>query len=224
MTRIKELLEKRNKMNKKIPAFFRKEHYRKKKIGSGWRKARGLDNKQRLQKRGAPLRPSIGYRGPREARGLHKSGLLPIIVSNVAQLNNVTKELGVIISGKIGDRKRQAILNEIKKKGIALLNLDVDKAIEKIQVRFKQRDDAKKEKLAETKDEKEKKKNIDEKLKKAEASKQKLAVPEKLNFSEVKKEEIKKEEAKKEEHLELSEEEKKKQEKEEKDKLLTKRE
>ena len=219
MSNIKALLEKRKETKRKKPLFIRKDIYKKARIGKSWRKPRGLDNKQRLCKRGPAKKISNGYRAPKEIRGFHKSGLMPVIVSNISQLNSITKEQGVILSAKIGNKKRQMLIIEAKKKDLALLNLDADKTLEKIQVELKQRQESRKKAL-ET--DKEKKKSIEEKVKKAEpkeeTSKQKLAVPEKLNFSEIKKEEGKKEEP------QLSDEEKKKLEKENKDKLLTKRE
>lgn len=200
MSDIKALLEKRKATKRKKPSFMRKDIYKKARIGKSWRKPRGLDNKQRLCKRGPAKKISNGYRAPKEVRGLHKSGLVPIIISNISQLNSLTKEQGAILSAKIGDRKRQMLILEAKKKNIVLLNLDADETLEKIQKEMKQRQESRKKSL-ET--EQEKKKAIEEKAKEAETKA--------------------KEEAKKEKE-QLSDDEKKKLEKEEKDKLLTKRE
>jgi large subunit ribosomal protein L32e len=200
MSNIKALLEKRKATKRKKPSFMRKDIYKKARIGKSWRKPRGLDNKQRLCKRGPAKKISNGYRAPKEVRGFHKSGLMPIIISNISQLNSLTKEQGAILSARIGDRKRQMLIIEAKKKNIALLNLDADETLEKIQKEMKQRQESRKKSL-ET--EQEKKKATEEKAKEAEAKA--------------------KEEAKKEKE-QLSDDEKKKLEKEEKDKLLTKRE
>lgn len=205
MSDIKKLLEKRKEMKRKKPLFIRKDIYKKARLGKSWRKPRGLDNKQRLCKRGPAKKISNGYRAPKEVRGLHKSGLMPIVVSNALQLNSLTKEQGVILSAKIGNRKRQMLINEAKKKSLVLLNLDADKTLEKIQAELKKRQELRKKAL-ETDKEKEKKTTIEEKVKK-----------------EGMKEEAKKSASEKEES-QLSDEEKKKLEKEEKDKLLTKRE
>ena len=208
MSDIKALLEKRKEMKKRRPSFMRKDIYKKSRLGSSWRKPRGLDNKQRLCKKGPAKKISNGYRAPRDVRGLHKSGLAPVVISNVTQLNSLTQEQGVVISAKTGNKKRQAIIIEVKKKGLCLLNLDADEAAEKIQTELKQRQELRRKRLTE---QTEKKKSIEEKVKKEEAKK-----------GEIKKEEEK--EALKKEEAEMSDDEKKKQEKEEKDKLLTKRE
>src|SRR4030042_1153023 len=129
MSDIKALLEKRKQMKKKKPLFIRKDIYKKSKLGKSWRKPRGLDNKQRLCKKGPAKKISNGYRAPREIRGFHKSGLLPVVVSNISQLKTLTKEQGAIISAKIGDRKRLALINEAKKIGLVLLNLDADETL-----------------------------------------------------------------------------------------------
>ena len=202
MSDIKALLEKRRNIRRKKPLFIRKDIYKKGRVGSSWRRPRGLDNKQRLCKRGPAKKISNGYRAPKEVRGFHKSGLIPVVVSNVSQLSILTKEQGVILSAKIGNRKRQLLINEAKKKNLVLLNLDADKTLEKIQAELKQRQELRRKSL-ET--DKEKKKSIEEKVKKEEAKIESHA------------------EARKEEP-QLSAEEKKKLEKEEKDKLLTKRE
>jgi len=194
MSSAKDLLEKRTQIKKKKPRFIRKDANKKKRLSKAWRRPRGLHNKQRLKRRGVPPSPSSGYRAPKEVRGLHKTGLVPVIVSNIKQLDSMKKDAGVVLSSKIGDKKRHALLLEIKKRNLALLNLDADKTIARIETKMKQRKEEQEKKL---KRKEEKRKGIEEKAKK-------------------------KEEAKKKEP-DLTDEEKKKLEKQEKDKLLTKK-
>ncbi len=198
MTEVKELLGKRTQAKKKKPGFVRKDHRKKKGLAKLWRRPRGLHNKQRLKKKGHVKNPSSGYRVPAKVRGLHKSGVRPVIISNIGQLESLTKKDGVLLSSRIGDKKRKLLIEELKKKGFPLLNLDADVTITKIDEKVRERQEKKKKKTAEVK----KKKGIEEKVKKAEKTKEKP-------------EEDKKEE--------LAEDEKKKLEKQEKDKLLTKR-
>ena len=196
----KALLEKRNRMKKKKPGFIRKDHNKKRKLGVAWRGARGLHNKQRLRKKGHVKTPSSGYGSPKKVKGTHKSGLFPVLVTELSQLSSLKKDTGVILSSRLGDRKRKIITEEIKKKGLVLLNRDADKTIARIEADLKERQAERRKRLEK---QKEKKKGIEEKVKKEEAKK--------------------KEEKSEEKKLELTEEEKKKLEKQEKDKLLTKR-
>lgn len=197
MVDIKALLEQRRRTKKKKPVFSRKDCNRKKRIEDDvWRKPRGTDNKQRLHKKGYKKGPSSGYRAPVLVRGLHKSGLVPVIVSSPKQISMLSKEQGVIISSQTGDRKRKIIIAEAQKKGLTILNLNAEKTTQKIETQLKERKEHRKKQL-----EAKEKKSIDEKVKK----------------------ETKKEKEKEEKKPDqTSDEEKKKLEKEEKDKILTK--
>ena len=208
MNETKNLMEQRIKMKKK-PVFVRKNIHKKTRLLDSWRRPRGLHNKQRLNKRGAPRKPSSGYRAPRRIRGLHKSKLVPVVVSNLKQLDAVTGENGVLLSSRLGDAKRHTLLTELRKRGFALLNFDVDKKIAKIESDLKERKEERKKKL---KRREEKKRGIEDKVKKKDLHKKKEGLKEEV-----------KEESRPKGPEELSEEEKKKLEKQEKDKLLTKK-
>jgi large subunit ribosomal protein L32e len=211
MTDTNKLLERRRQIKKRKPFFRKKDHYKTKGLEKRWRRPRGVDNKQRLRRRAHALRPGTGFKSPALVKGLHRSGLKPVLISSINQLNNITKEQGIMLSSKLGNRKRALILLEIKKRGFALLNLDAEKTIVKIQASVKERQEAKKKELLATKEDKEKdkKKGIEEAVKKEKA-------PEKEKEKAIEQEEGKDKEA-------LTDEEKKKLEKEEKDKLLTKK-
>lgn len=191
----KKLLELRRRTKSKKPTFGRKDSNKKKRIESDvWRKARGCDNKQRLKRKGHKKTPKQGYRSPIEVRGLDASGLAPVLVSSLSQLSTITKEQGIILSSGLGGRKRKLILEEAGKKGIRVLNLDLAKAIEQIDAKLKERQEARKS-------EEEKKKEAEKKASKKESRQDKAA--------------------EKKDEPEMSDEDRKKQEKEEKDRLLT---
>ncbi len=174
MTDKKTLLEFRGKMKKKKPGFFRRNWNSKKKIEKTvWRRARGTDNKQRVKLKGYAVKPSQGFRSPAEVRGLHKSGLVPFIVSNISQLDSWSKDNGAILSGRLGDKKRKMLILECQKRNITILNFDAEKAIGKIDATIKMRQEDKKKRVEEefAKAEKQKK-SIEEKLKKEKKEKQ----------------------------------------------------
>ena len=196
-------------MKKKKPGFFRRNWNSKGKIErTVWRKARGTDNKQRVKLKGYAVKPSQGFRSPAEVRGLHKSGLIPFIVSNKKQLDSLTKDHGIILSGHLGDKKRKELIMECQKRKFTIINLDAEKVIGKIDASIKQRQENKKKRADEESSKAEKqKKSIEEKLKKEKKEKQ-----EKESIAPVPAAES-----------ESAEDEKKKLEKEEKDKVLTKK-
>ncbi|MEK6924241.1 MAG: eL32 family ribosomal protein [Candidatus Micrarchaeota archaeon] len=93
---------------RKIPRF-RRQNWKKGRIGKPWRKPRGIDNKQRISKSGCGAMPRIGYRQPRKLRGLHPSGKLVIIVRNVKALEALPQGAVVMVASTVGAKKREAI-------------------------------------------------------------------------------------------------------------------
>lgn len=94
-----------------------------KRVKDVWRRPRGIDNKQREQKKAAGPIPSIGWRNPREIRGIHPSGFVERLVHNVAELNGLESEKhAVMIASSVGAKKRQQVVDEAKKKGLKILN------------------------------------------------------------------------------------------------------
>lgn len=189
-----DLLKLRKKIKARKPNFVRQDAHKKGEIKEKWRRPKGLQSKMRLHKKGYRRSPSMGYRSPRAVRGLHSSGLIPVIVSSKKELENIDeKSQGAIIAKAVSMKKKIELVNYAKEKGIIILNIkDIDKFLAKVDEKLKE----KKTKKEERKKEKEKK------------EKKKEAKP--------------KEEEKLAEKL--TEEKEKEQEKKERDKLLTKKE
>lgn len=108
---------------KKIPSFKRQNRKLKKRVGESWRKPRGTDNKQRVQRQGFGALPKIGYRQPRSGRGLHPSGMREVMVSNPGQLEGLDKaSQAARISASTGGRKRLQIAKKARELGVRVLN------------------------------------------------------------------------------------------------------
>lgn len=117
-------LKLRKLLKSKKPAFIRMDSWVKPSIKkSSWRRPKGLDNKIRLQRKGFPKIVKIGYRGPKNVRGLHPSGFREVIVHNVQELEKINPkyEAARIASG-VGKRKREEILKRARELGIKVLN------------------------------------------------------------------------------------------------------
>lgn len=169
---MKEKLELRKKIKNKKPDFVREGAYKRKEVGVAWRKPKGLHSKMRHRFSGHRAMPNPGYGSPALVKGLHKSGLKPVIVHNSTELLSIdSKTQGAIIARTTGKRTKAGLLSQAKQKGIKILNVkDTDKAIEEINKSLAKRKEAKK-KLAERKKTKDKEKAKTEEQKKAETEK-----------------------------------------------------
>jgi large subunit ribosomal protein L32e len=146
------LLGLRKQIKNKKPEFISQD-YKKKRIKRRWRKPRGIDSKLRLGVRGYPKKVSTGYGSPKNARGLHKSGLIIVSVSSLADLEAVKKEKeGIIIKSNVGLKKKVEIVKKAKEKGIKILNLkDPDQFLKLVSERIEKKKEEKK-KLTEKKE------------------------------------------------------------------------
>lgn len=191
-----ELLELREKIKSKKPEFIRQESQRRKTLGRKWRKPKGIHSKMRRKFKGRRKSPSTGYSSPKEIRGFDFSGLKPIYVNSMKDLEKVdAKEEGIILSSRVGLRKKIEIIKKAAEKKIKILNI---KNTEEFLKKADEQRKKEKEKREEKTKEKEKKKKEKEK-KVAEKKKEKLSEK-------------------------LTEEEKKEKDKKEQDKLLTQKE
>jgi len=181
----KKLLDIRKKLKKKRPSFHREDSHKVIKVKPKWRKPTGRHSKVRHQLRGYVKRVEPGYRSPVLIRGTHKSGLFPVMINNVSDLNKVDKEKqGIIIAAGVGKRKKVMILKKAKELGLVRFNIrDDDAFIKSVEDFIK----ARKEKKQDNKKKKESKEK--EKQKTAEEKKSKLA--EKVDDEDKKKKEKK---------------------------------
>jgi large subunit ribosomal protein L32e len=199
-----KLLQLRAQMKDRKPAFIRQDNPKRMKVGDKWRKPKGVHSKIRHNFKGRRKMPSPGYRSPVEVRGLHSTGLNMVVIANVDSLSSLdAKKDGVVVSGKVGMKKRLAILHKAKEMKLHVLNLNSDAHITKLNEKLESRKKSKSAAVS----------------KKEEKAKEAKAKEEKKDSKETK------HEHKKEEHSHAHEghdhAEHKKQEKKEQDKVLT---
>ncbi len=156
----------------KKPKFSRQDSHKKKRLGEKWRKPKGLQSKMRLHKKGYNVSVKTGYGTDKKTKYLMK-GLQKVTVNNVDELRNIDeKKQGIIISKKVGKRKRIEIIKEAEKNKIKILNIkspqDYVKQVEERRTKDKEKKESKKKQKEEKKKEKPKKetKSIEEKLEK----------------------------------------------------------
>src|SRR5208283_932833 len=125
-------LKVRARAKNKKPAFVRAESWKYDRFSLSWRRPRGLDNKIRRKIKGWPAGVSVGYKGPKIARGLHPSGYREVLVYNVKDLSTVDPNTQAgRIAHTVGKRKRALIMAEAKKLNIKILNFLVSPEPEK---------------------------------------------------------------------------------------------
>lgn len=107
--------------------FLRQDYMRHIKLGKHrkkllkWRKPKGRHSKMRRQRKGYPTSPSIGYKSPRKISG-RINGQIPVLVSNLKELF-INKNSLIIISKKLGARKRIEMLKKADEMKIKILNV-----------------------------------------------------------------------------------------------------
>lgn len=122
---------------------------------SGWRRAKGRDNKIRRRRRGVMPSPSFG--SPKAVRAMHPRGMFEVIVNNVSDLSGAGKEMAVRVAAKVGNRKKIGIVREAKKLGLHVLNPRI--------MLKKKKEDKKQDKKSTEKDVVEKNKDMKDKKK-----------------------------------------------------------
>ena len=122
----RKALKVRARAKNKKPKFIRPESWRYSRFSLSWRRPRGLDNKIRRKIKGWPPGVSVGYKGPKIARGLHPSGYREVIVYNAQGISTIDPNTQAVrIAHTVGKRKRALIIAEAKKLKVKILNVKV---------------------------------------------------------------------------------------------------
>lgn len=115
------LLKVRTRQKSKKPEFNFHDSHKKKRLGTSWRKPRGLHNKLRQQVAAKGKLVRVGYGSPKAVRGFHPCGLPEMLVNNVAELEKAQGAVVRIASG-VGMKKRLEIQTKAAEAGIKILN------------------------------------------------------------------------------------------------------
>ena len=114
----------RKQIKNRTPEFLREEWFRYGKISKSWRKPDGMTSKMRLHKKYRQSVVRVGYRGPKNTRGLHSSGFEEVFVFNVNDLTKIDpNKQAARIGGSVGTKKRLDIQKKAEELEIRILNL-----------------------------------------------------------------------------------------------------
>ena len=143
--KMKELLALKQKMKSKNPDFVRTDGHKIKRLKSGWRKPRGLQNKIKLGISGRGARVKIGYGTPKDVIDVERNGFKKIIVHNVKDLAKVDLKSECILIAKVGMKNKIEIVKEAMKRKIVFSNIkNPDLFLKESEEKLKKRKEIKK--------------------------------------------------------------------------------
>jgi ribosomal protein L32E len=164
-------------MKNKKPKFKRTDAVKYSKLGvrrkkkQVYRKAKGRDNKIRLNMKGHVRNVKVGFKKSEKIRGLINEKK-PVLVHNIKEIEKIgNDEIGIL--AKIGSKKKKEISEYCKQHNVKLKNLDSEKFIRKLKSRL--------EKAKEEKDRKQKEKIIKEKEIQKKESQKKESIEDKVD-------------------------------------------
>ena len=108
--------------------FIRQDSSRYSKIGKNrkklqkWRKPRGRHSKIREKRKSYPGYPTIGHRTSRKDSGKIKN-LSPVLINNLKDLESIKKGSIIIISSRVGARKKLEIIKKAEESKMPMLNV-----------------------------------------------------------------------------------------------------
>tara|TARA_A100001037_G_scaffold294702_1_gene312828 strand:- start:2203 stop:2835 length:633 start_codon:yes stop_codon:yes gene_type:complete len=120
----KAALEARKAQSKSQPKFRRQEWFRYRRLSrTGWRKPKGLQSSQRLNRKYRSPMARVGYGKIAAARNLHPSGFEEVLVYRPEDLDGIDPSVQAArVGGTVGGRKRVLIHERADELGIRVLN------------------------------------------------------------------------------------------------------
>ena len=110
-------------MKSSKPEFKRQESWRYKRLAENWRRPRGVTSKMRKEESGFPAKVKVGYGTTRSLRGRHPRGLIDQLISRESDLEALDPKVHIVrVSGRVGERKRIAIIAKAKDRNFHIAN------------------------------------------------------------------------------------------------------
>ncbi len=110
-------------MTRSRSRFKRQESWRLKRVKDNWRRPRGVTSRMRKEKNGWPELVKAGHGSKAARRWRHPRGLVERLVRSESDLKGVDPKQHIVrLSGRLGERKRSALLERIKSLNVHIAN------------------------------------------------------------------------------------------------------
>jgi large subunit ribosomal protein L32e len=187
---VKKMAEKNHVLDVKAakaarkPTFIQRNNKKKKlaRVRATWKRPRGLHNKLRRKRKGIGAWVSTGYKMPVAVRGFLRSGLKPVLVTNLAELKKLDPaKNAAIVSAATGKKNKIAMLKKATSMKLTISNIkdattyvkNIEDALAKKRETKKSSVKKKEEKESKKKAEKDKSKKEKKKVEPEDANKEK---------------------------------------------------
>jgi len=110
-------------LHSKRPQFLRQDAHKKFRFSQVWREPKGIQSKVKKGIKGHRMMVKVGWGSPSVLRGTLRSGVRPILVSSLLEIDSLSSGSSIILSSTLGLKSLVAIVNSSKKKGLSILNL-----------------------------------------------------------------------------------------------------
>ena len=92
-------------------------------MAENWRRPRGVTSKMRKEESGFPAKVKVGYGTSHSLRGLHPRGLVERLIFRESDLEMLDPKVFILrVSGRVGERKRIAIIAKAKDRNFHIAN------------------------------------------------------------------------------------------------------
>ena len=111
-----------------VKQFIRQDFMRHIKLGKHrkkvqkWRRPKGMHSKMRNKRKGYPASPGVGYKVSKKDRG-KINNLMPKLIKNMKDLENAKSNSILIISKRLGAKKKIEIIKKAESMNLKILNL-----------------------------------------------------------------------------------------------------
>lgn len=110
-------------LHSKRPKFLRQDAHKKFRFSQVWREPKGIQSKVKKAIKGHRMMVKVGWGSPAVLRGSLRSGVKPVLVSSLSEIDGLSSGSSIILSSTLGLKSLVSIAKIAKDNGLSILNL-----------------------------------------------------------------------------------------------------